>query len=125
MGSTYGRLILLWLLHQPSLFLYLHKKGANSKPCLITYWSVITRLSTVVVGVRLTVGLYGTIVHRPSSPAVVAVSTQKLNFHPLWCSIRAACLHPIFIELFGPPSKKATAHCSVIAPFNGITKIWV
>ncbi|MEK4347180.1 hypothetical protein [Paenibacillus sp. FSL P4-0184] len=35
---------------------------------------------TVVVGVRLTVGLYGTIVYRPSSPAVQTVWTEVSMF---------------------------------------------
>jgi hypothetical protein len=34
----------------------------------------------VVVGVRLTVGLYGTIVHRPSSPAILIYTRSVTIF---------------------------------------------
>jgi len=40
----------------------------------------------VVEGVRLTDGLYGTIVDRPSSPSRSNQYPVCANFHPLWCS---------------------------------------
>ena len=39
-----------------------------------------SRWYTVIVGVRLTDGLYGTIVYRPSSPAVETVWTGESIF---------------------------------------------
>jgi len=40
----------------------------------------------VVVGVRLTIELYGTIVLRPSSPSRSNLYPFSTHFHPLWCS---------------------------------------
>jgi hypothetical protein len=44
-----------------------------------------SRWQNVVVGVRLTDGLEGTIVQRPSSPALISIDCQ-IYFHSLWCS---------------------------------------